>query len=114
MKYLPLIALSVVFSACAAQPTEHFASVGKSTKAPKEVAQCIASAWADKTQQPVVSQTTIANDRGVDVLMPGQRPGGSAAIVRPAMQGDGTWVGLRSEDGGTPDPAAASDINACL
>jgi hypothetical protein len=114
VKYLPIIALTIAVSACATQPTDHFASIGNSAKAPKDVAVCIASSWATKTQQPIVSQTTIANDMGVDVLVPGQPPGGSAAIVRPAMQGNGTWVGFRSADGAVPGPDVTSDISACL
>lgn len=114
MKYLPIIALTVALSACATQPPEHFASIGNSAKAPKDVAQCIATTWANKSQQPVVSQTTIANDRGVDILVPGQAPGGDAATVRPAMQGDGSWVGYRSSKGMSPDPAMTSDVSACL
>ena len=114
MKYLPIIALSVAISACAAQPVEHYASIGKSAKPPAALAQCIASAWADKTQQPVVSQTVIANDAGVDILLPGQPPGGDAATVRPSLQGGGSWVGYRSRAGGAPDDSVTGAVNGCL
>ncbi len=115
MKYLPIIATAALFSASAmAAPSEQFTSVGKSDKAPKAVAQCIASAWADKTQQPVVSQTVIANDMGVDVLVPGQAPGGDAATVRPSLQGPGTWVGFRSTSGTAPDQSVTGAITGCL
>jgi len=114
MKYLPIIALTVAVSACAAQPVENYASIGKSAKPPAVLAQCIAASWADKSQQPVVSQTVIANNLGVDVLVPGQPPGGNAATVRPSLQGTGSWVGYRSAQGGAPDATVTSDINSCL
>ncbi|SDV51474.1 hypothetical protein [Chitinasiproducens palmae] len=113
MKFLPIIALSMACATSAFAQDAQMTSVGRSAKAPKEVASCIAKSWADKTQQPVVSQTVIANDLGVDVLLPGQQPGGSAAVVRPAPSGNGSWAGLRTV-GGSADPAASSDISACL
>ncbi len=113
MKYLPILALTVAISACAAQPPAGVTSVGTSQQAPKVVAQCIAQKWADKSQQQVVSQDTLANDQAVDVYVPGQQPpAGAAAVVRPAMAGPGTWVGYRSA--GSSGSDATSDIQGCL
>ena len=114
MKYLPIIALTIAVSACAAQPVEPYSSIGKSAKPPAALAQCIAASWSDMSQQPVVSQTVLANNMGADVLLPGQAPGGNAATVRPSLQGTGSWVGYRSAQGGTPAPEVAAGINACL
>lgn len=113
MKYLPLIALTVAISACAAQPPAGVQSVGTSQQPPKAVAQCIAKKWADKSQQQVVSQSTLANDQAMDVYVPGQQPpSGAAAVVRPSYTGSGTWVGFRAGGGAGSD--ATGDISACL
>lgn len=112
MKYLPILATSVVLAACAAQPEAVVQPVGNSARAPKVVAQCIAQKWADKQQQPVTLQNELANDQALDVLLPGQKPGGAAAIVRPATTGSGSWVGIRT--GGGAYREAAADINGCL
>ncbi|SAK77595.1 hypothetical protein AWB79_04780 [Caballeronia hypogeia] len=113
MKYFPLLALTVAISACAAQPPAGVQQVGSSQKAPKVVAQCVAQKWADKSQQQVVSQDTLANDGAVDVYVPGQQPPtGAAAIVRPATSGPGTWVGFRAS--GAAGSQATGDIQACL
>jgi hypothetical protein len=117
VKYLPLLATTataVLLSACAGpgmQPGVQ--SVGTSQKAAPVVSQCIAQAWADKTQQPITTQSILANNQAADVLLPGQPPGGAAAVVRPNWQGSGTWVGLRSANGADTS-AAAGDIQACL
>ena len=111
MKYFPIAAISVLFAACTTVPPTTMQSIGKSAKAPSDVAQCIAKQWADASQQPVTVQTQIANDQGLDVLMPGQPPGGNAAIVRPL--GTGSWVGVRTV-GGSPAPANTASINDCL
>ena len=112
MKYLPLIALTVAISACAAQPPVGVQSVGQSQQPPAAVAQCIAHKWADGTQQQVVSQATLANDQAVDVYVPGQQPpNGAAAVVRPA-NGNGSWVGFRGNGAAGGD--ATSSISACL
>ncbi|KAG0163321.1 hypothetical protein DFQ28_010051 [Apophysomyces sp. BC1034] len=111
MKYLPILAVSVVVAACAAQPPAGVQPVGKSARSPQEVAQCISQKWADRSQQPVTLQTTIANDQAFDVLLPGERPGGAAALVQPDPSGNGSWVGIR--DGGAYRHAAI-DINDCL
>lgn len=122
MKYLPIIALSMACATTAmAQSAPQITPQGRSAQQPKEVAQCIAKRWADKTQQPVISQTVAANDTAVDVLLPGQKPGGSAAVVRPAPPNsfhtttptNGSWVGLRTVDGAV-DPSVQADIQACL
>ena len=113
MKYLPLIALTVAISACAAQPPAGVQSVGQSQQPPKAVAQCIAQKWADGSQQQVVSQDTMANDQAMDVYVPGQQPPtGAAAVVRPAYSGSGTWVGFRSNGGANSDATGA--ITGCL
>lgn len=110
MKYLPLIALTVAVSACAAQPAG-VQSVGQSQQPPKAVAQCIAQKWADGTQQQVISQDTMANDQAMDVYVPGQQPPtGSAAVVRP--NGTGSWVGFRSNGASGSDATGA--ISGCL
>lgn len=44
--------------------------VGTSQKPPAAVAQCVAQKWADKSQQQVVSQNTLANNQAVDVYVP--------------------------------------------
>ncbi|MGA7776163.1 MAG: hypothetical protein WCA85_00350 [Paraburkholderia sp.] len=112
MKYLPLIALTVAISACAAQPPAGVQSVGQSQQPPKAVAQCIAQKWADASQQQVVSQNTMANDQAMDVYVPGQQPPtGAAAVVRPGT-GTGSWVGFRSGGGGGSDATGA--ISGCL
>ncbi|CAN7320507.1 hypothetical protein [Paraburkholderia terricola] len=113
MKYLPLIALTVAISACAAQPPAGVQSVGQSQQAPKAVATCIAQKWADGSQQQVVSQDTLANDQAVDVYVPGQQPpNGAAAVVRPSYSGKGSWVGFRASGAASSD--ATSAISACL
>jgi hypothetical protein len=111
MKYLPILALTVAISACAAQPG--VSQVGTSQQPPKVVAQCIAQKWADKSQQQVVSQNTLANDMASDVYVPGQQPpSGAAALVRPSNAGAGTWVGFRTAGGAGSD--ATGDIQGCL
>ncbi|SAK55432.1 hypothetical protein [Caballeronia ptereochthonis] len=113
MKLFPLLALTVAISACAAQPPAGVQQVGTSQKAPKAVAQCVAQKWADKSQQQVVSQDTLANDQAVDIYVPGQQPpNGAAAIVRPAWSGPGSWVGFRAS--GAAGSQATGDIQACL
>ena len=113
MKYLPLIAFAVAFSACAAQPPAGVQSVGQSQQPPKAVASCIAQKWADGSQQQVVSQNTLANDQAMDVYVPGQQPpSGAAAVVRPSYTGKGTWVGFRGA--GAADSNATSAISGCL
>jgi len=113
VKYLPIIAMAVAISACAAQPPAGVQSVGTSQQPPKVVGQCIAKKWADKTQQQVVAQDTLANDMAMDVYVPGQQPpNGAAAVVRPNYQGSGTWVGFRAAGGAGSD--ATGDISACL
>lgn len=113
MKLIPLLALTVAISACAAQPPAGVQQVGTSQKEPKVVAQCVAQKWADASQQQVVSQDTLANDQAVDVYVPGQQPpSGAAAVVRPAWSGSGTWVGFRAS--GAAGSQATGDIQACL
>jgi hypothetical protein len=113
VKYLPLIALTVAISACAAQPPAGVQSVGQSQQPPKAVAQCIAQKWADASQQQVVSQNTMANDQAMDVYVPGQQPpSGAAAVVRPSYSGSGTWVGFRANGGAGSDATGA--ISGCL
>jgi hypothetical protein len=114
VKILPIAAVPLIFAACAAQPPVGvtITPVGQSARAPADVAVCISKTWADRTQQPVTSQTVIAGNLAVDVLVPGQAPGGSAAMVRPAQTGGpGSWVGYRSVGSTMPPPA---DINTCL
>lgn len=112
MKYLPIIAMAVAISASAAPPAA-VQSVGTSQQPPRAVGQCIAKKWADKSQQQVVAQNTLANDQAMDVYVPGQQPpNGAAALVRPALRGAGTWVGFRASAGAGSD--ATSDISACL
>jgi hypothetical protein len=113
VKYLPLIALTVAFSACAAQPPAGVQSVGQSQQPPKAVAQCIAQKWADGSQQQVVSQDTMANDQAMDVYVPGQQPpNGAAAVIRPSYSGSGTWVGFRNNGSAGGDATGA--ISGCL
>ncbi|SAL39307.1 hypothetical protein AWB64_04123 [Caballeronia sordidicola] len=113
MKYLPILALTVAISACAAQPPVGVSQVGTSQQPPKAVAQCIAQKWADKSQQQVVSQDTLANDMAADVYVPGQQPpNGAAAVVRPNYSGPGSWVGFRSAGAAGSD--ATGDIQGCL
>jgi hypothetical protein len=113
VKYLPILALTVAISACAAQTPPGVSPVGTSQQAPKVVAQCIAQKWADKSQQQVISQDTLANDMASDVYVPGQQPPtGAAAVVRPNYSGSGTWVGFRAAGAAGSD--ATGDIQACL
>jgi hypothetical protein len=113
VKYLPILALTVAISACAAQTPPGVSPVGTSQQAPKVVAQCIAQKWADKSQQQVISQNTLANDMAADVYVPGQQPPtGAAAVVRPNYSGSGTWVGFRAAGAAGSD--ATGDIQACL
>ena len=101
MKYLPLVALTVALSACAAQPPMGVQSVGQSQQPPNVVARCIAQKWADNSQQQVVSQDTLANDKAVDVFVPGQNPpNGAAAVVRVRVVHGTTARGERQGDGG--------------
>jgi hypothetical protein len=111
VKHLPILALTVAISACAATPPVQ--QVGQSQQAPNVVAQCIAQKWADKSQQQVVSQNTLAGDQAVDVYVPGQQPpNGAAATVRPSYSGRGSWVGFRSAGAAGSD--ATGDIQGCL
>jgi hypothetical protein len=113
VKYLSLLAMTVAISACAAQPPAGVQQVGTSQKAPKVVAQCISQKWADKSQQQVVSQDTLANDQAVDVYVPGQQPpAGAAAVVRPNWSGPGSWVGFRASGAAGSD--TTGDIQTCL
>ncbi|SAL61851.1 hypothetical protein AWB71_03486 [Caballeronia peredens] len=113
MKFIPLLAMTVAISACAAQPPAGVQQVGTSQKAPKVIAQCVAQKWADKSQQQVVSQDTLANDQAVDVYVPGQQPpSGAAAVVRPSWSGSGSWVGFRAS--GAAGSEATGDIQTCL
>jgi hypothetical protein len=119
VKYLPKIvlaaAVTAALGACANQPIPAGAqSVGTSQQPPNAVAQCISKKWADKSQQQVISQTTMANNQAVDVYVPGQQPpNGAAALVRPAWSANGkTWVGYRAGAGASGD--ATGDISACL
>ncbi|GGD51582.1 hypothetical protein [Caballeronia grimmiae] len=113
MKYFSLLALTVAISACAAQPPAGVQQVGTSQKAPKAVAQCVAEKWAQKSQQQVISQDTLANDQALDVFVPGQQPpNGAAAVVRPSWSGPGSWVGFRAAGAAGSD--TTGDIQACL
>ena len=113
MKYLPLIALTIAISACAAQPPAGVQSVGQSQQPPPVVATCIGQKWADSSQQQVISQNILANGRAMDVYVPGQQPpNGAAAVVRPSYSGNGTWVGFRAGGAGGSD--ATSAISGCL
>ncbi|HEX3382423.1 MAG TPA: hypothetical protein VHU21_21860 [Paraburkholderia sp.] len=113
MKYLPLIALTVAISACAAQPPAGVQSVGQSQQPPGAVSTCIAQKWADSSQQQVVSQNILANGQAMDVYVPGQQPpNGAAAVVRPSNTGKGTWVGFRAGGAGSSDATGA--ISGCL
>jgi hypothetical protein len=113
MKFLSSIAVAAALSACAAQPPAGVQSVGTSQQPASAVGQCIAKKWADKSQQQVISQTTLANNMAMDVYVPGQQPpNGAAAVVRPNYQGPGTWVGFRSA-GGTGSEAIP-DLSACM
>jgi hypothetical protein len=114
LKFLPLIALTVAVSACAAQPPAGVQSVGQSQQPPRAVATCIAHKWADSSQQQVVLQSTLANDQAMDVFVPGQQPpNGAAAVVRPSYTGKGTWVGFRSGGAGGGSNATGA-ISGCL
>jgi hypothetical protein len=111
-KYFPLVALVAATSAFAQSPAG-IQSVGQSQQAPQVVAQCIAKKWADNSQQQVISQATLANNTAMDVYVPGQQPpSGAAAVVRPAYNGKGTWVGFRSSGAAGGDATGA--ISACL
>lgn len=111
MKYFPLVALAVLVSVQAAAQPGPVQPVGRSNNPPRQVAQCIAKTWADRSQQQVVMQYTVANDRGFEVLLPGQTPGGAAAIVD-SDGGQGTRVAIRTAGRGYRD--AAADIQGCL
>ncbi|WP_153100341.1 hypothetical protein [Paraburkholderia hayleyella] len=113
MKSLPLIVMTVAISACAGQPPAGVQSVGQSQQSPKAVAQCVAQKWADKSRQQVILQDTLANDQGLDVFVPGQQPpNGAAAVVLPANNGKGSWVGFRANGAAGSD--TTGDISACL
>ena len=118
MKYLPLIAATAITATLAACATPNVPqgtqSIGTSQQAPAAVAQCIARKWADRSQQPVVSQTMLANNQAVDVYLPGQPPpDGMAATVRPSWSPTNrTWVGYRA--GASAGADATGDISACL
>jgi hypothetical protein len=116
VKYLSLIAMTAALAACATHPVPPGTqSVGTSQQPPAAVAQCIAQKWSDRSQQQVVSQTELANNRAVDVYVPGQQPpNGAAAIVRPAWSNTAqTWVGFRA-GAGDAGGEAAGDISGCL
>ena len=84
MKHLSSIAMATALCACAAQPPAGVQSIGTSQQPPNVVGHCIAQKWADRTQQQVVAQSTLANNMAMDVYVPGQQPpNGAAAVVRP-------------------------------
>ncbi|WNC95068.1 hypothetical protein RI103_34940 [Paraburkholderia sp. FT54] len=113
MKYLSSIGMAATLCACAAQPPAGVQSVGTSQQSPNAVGHCIAQKWADRSQQQVVSQTTLANNMAMDVYVPGQQPpNGAAAVVRPNYQGPGTWVGFRASGGASGN--ATGDVSGCL
>lgn len=113
MKIVSITVAAAALCACAAQPPAGVQSLGTSQQPPSAVGHCIAQRWADKTQQQVVSQITLANNMAMDVYVPGQQPpNGAAAVVRPNYQGPGTWVGFRSSGGAGSD--AMPDVSACL
>lgn len=118
-----LVLVAAVLGGCAYQPMPMgVQSVGTSERPTASVAQCIARKWADRSQQPVISQMVLADNQAVDVYVPGQPPpDGAAAMVRPAWSPTNrTWVGYRSGTGtGTGTGAGAGaeatgDISACL
>jgi hypothetical protein len=111
MKYLPTAVLTMAIVLTGVQTSAQAQQASTSTKPPKEVATCIAQAWADKTQQSVTMQNTLANDQGIDVYVPGQQPpNGAAASVSPAGNG-GSRVWYRAAGQGGD---AGSDIAGCL
>ncbi len=114
MRYIPLIVLSAVLSACATQPAANVQPVGDSEQSVRAVSQCIARKWADRSQQQIVSQDVLAGDQAVDVYVPGGHPpDGAAAMVRPARAaGKSAWVGLRA--GASASSDTVDDIKACL
>ena len=115
VRILSLVLAASVLGACAHPPVPVAAqSIGTSEQPSAAVAQCIARKWADRSQQPVVSQTMLANNQAVDVYLPGQPPpDGMAATVRPSWSPTNrTWVGYRA--GASAGADATGDISACL
>ncbi|WP_081061892.1 hypothetical protein [Burkholderia territorii] len=114
MRYISLVVATAALSACAAQPSANVQPVGDSQQSVRTVAQCVAQKWANRSQQRVVLQDVLANDRAIDVYAPGSRPpDGAAAIVRPlSASGKSAWVGLRAGTTGNSD--SVDDIKACL
>jgi alkyl hydroperoxide reductase subunit AhpF len=55
-------------------------------------------------------QNRLANEQAFDVLVPGERPGGAAAIVQADPNSKGSRVDVR----GSIARDAVADINACL
>lgn len=109
MRHLIVIP-ALVIAGCAAPAPDNIQSVGQSAHAPAAVAQCIALNWVNSSGQTIYMQHVLANDQAFDVYAPGQQPpGGTAAVIRPAMTGSGSSVGLR---GGSSN--AASSVNTCL
>lgn len=113
MKYPFIVALcAATLAGCAVSPytpppSANTRPVGPSKLEPKAAAQCIGQKWADATRQQVVMQYMLANDQAFDVYVPGQQPpSGTAAIVRKAPTGSGSWLGFRGPDG--PEAGAIS------
>ena len=115
MRISTLVLATSLLGACANPPVPNGAqSIGTSEQPSAAVAQCIARKWADRAQQPVVSQTMLANNQAIDVYLPGQPPpDGTAATVRPSSSPTNrTWVGYRAGISAGAD--ATGDIGACL
>ncbi|OLL27997.1 hypothetical protein BTH42_29865 [Burkholderia sp. SRS-W-2-2016] len=107
MKY-PFFVSVLALAACASPGPEQGSSIGQSQQPPAAVARCIATGWANASQQTVYMEHQLAGDRSFNVYVPGQRPpGGAAALVRP--NGAGSSVGFRGEGG-----AAAGSVSKCL
>jgi len=111
VKCLPIVALAAFVSVQAAAQPGPVQPVGRSNHPPRQVAQCIAKTWADRSQKQVLIQYVAANDRGFAVLLPGQTPGGAAALVD-SDGGPGTRVAFRTA--GRPYREAVADIQGCL
>ncbi|CAG9202090.1 conserved exported hypothetical protein [Paraburkholderia tropica] len=110
MRHLIVISTLAVAACAAPAPDTSIQSLGQSAHPPAAVAQCIAANWANSSGQTVYMQHVLANGTAFDVYAPGQQPpGGTAAVVRPAMSGPGSSVGLRGSGGN-----AAGSVNTCL
>ena len=96
---LVVIAVCGCASPPASPPPASAPPVGQSALAPTAAADCIALKWATNAQKTVLIENELANATAYNVYVPTQAPpSGSAALVRPGVDGKGSSVTFRGND----------------